>query len=88
LNRRKMNMNKKEIIEMEAIMREITDTKEKVEKTIKYRQSVLDELDRRATEYSKIYKNMKEAEEEENRIRDSVEINIRLNLRGKVFDTT
>jgi WD40 repeat protein len=83
-----MNMNKKEIIEMEVIMREITDTKEKVEKTIKYWQSVLDELDRRAMEYSKIYESMKEAEEEENRIRDSVDINIGLNLRGKVFDTT
>jgi hypothetical protein len=48
------NMNKKEIFEMDVIMIEIADTKEKVKKTMKYWQSVLDELDRRAMEYSQL----------------------------------
>jgi hypothetical protein len=36
-------MNRREIIEMEVIMSDIADAKEKVEKTVKYWQSVLDE---------------------------------------------
>jgi WD40 repeat protein len=81
-------MNKKEIIEMEVIRRDIANTKEKVKDTIRYWQNVLDELDRRAAEYEKMYMNMKEEEEEDRRKRDEVELNIKLNLRGQVFNTT
>jgi hypothetical protein len=35
------NINKKEIIKMEVILRDADDAKEKVEKTLKYLQSVL-----------------------------------------------
>jgi hypothetical protein len=34
------NMNKKAIIEMEVIMRDIADAKKKIEKTIKYWQNL------------------------------------------------
>jgi hypothetical protein len=46
------NMNKEEIIEMEVIIRDIADAKQKIEMTIKYWQTLLNELDRRALEYS------------------------------------
>jgi WD40 repeat protein len=81
-------MHKKAIVDVEVIMREITSTKETVKETIRYWQKILDELDRRAEEYEEIYKNMKESEEEDKRVRDLVELNIKLNLRGQVFDTT
>jgi hypothetical protein len=64
------NICKKEIIDMEVIMKEIASAKENVELTIQYWRTVLDELDRRAIEYAKIYKNMKKAEEEDKRKRD------------------
>jgi BTB/POZ domain len=82
------NMNKKEIIEMEELLGDIADTKEKVEKTIRYWQKVLDELDRRAMEYSGLLSAMKATEEEDKKRRDSVESMMKLNLRGQVFDTT
>jgi WD40 repeat protein len=81
-------MNKKEIIEMEVIMSDIADAKKKVEKTVKYWQSVLDELDRRAMEYSELLSAMKAKEEEDKKRRDHVESMMKLNLRGQVFDTT
>jgi hypothetical protein len=81
-------MNKKEIIEMEVIMSDIAEAKEKVEKTIKYWQTILDELDRRATEYSELLSVMKVKEEEDKKRRDNVESMMKLNLRGQVFDTT
>jgi WD40 repeat protein len=83
-----MNMNKKEIIEMEVVMSDIADAKEKVEKTIRYWQTLLDELDRRAKEYSDLLSAMKAKEEEDRMRRDSVESMMKLNLRGQVFDTT
>jgi WD40 repeat protein len=83
-----MNMNQQEIIEMEVVMREIGITKEAVKMTIRCWQNTLDELDRRAIEYEGIYKKMKEAEEKDKRGRDMKESNLKLNLRGKVFDTT
>jgi BTB/POZ domain len=82
------NMNKKEIIEMEVIMSDIADAKGKVEKTMKYWQTILDELDRRAMEYSELLSLMKAKEEEDKKRRDSVESMMKLNLRGQVFDTT
>jgi WD40 repeat protein len=82
------NINTNIIIKMEVILSEIAKTRETVKETIRYWQKVLDELDRRAEEYEEIYKNMKEAEEEDKRRRDVVELNIKLNLRGQVFDTT
>jgi hypothetical protein len=81
-------MNKKEIIEMEVIMSDIADTKEKIEKTIKYWQTILDELNRRAMEYSELFMTMKAKEEEDKKRRDNVESMMKLNLRGQVFDTT
>jgi hypothetical protein len=45
-------MSTKEITEMEVIMRDISDAKQKIEKTIKYWQTLSNELDRRALEYS------------------------------------
>jgi WD40 repeat protein len=82
------NMNKKEIIAMEVIMREIADVKEKVEKTIRYWRTILDELDRRAMEYSDLLSALRTKEEEDKKIGDNVESMIKLNLRGQVFDTT
>jgi BTB/POZ domain len=82
------NMNKKEIIEMEVIMSDIADTKEKVEKTIKYWQIILDELDRRAIEYSALLTAMMVKEKEDKKTIDNVESMMKLNLRGQVFDTT
>jgi WD40 repeat protein len=82
------NMNKKEIIETEVIMSDIADAKEKVKETIRYWQTILDELDRRAMEYSELLSAMKAKEEEDKKIRDSVEPMMKLNLRGQVFDTT
>jgi hypothetical protein len=73
---------------MEVIMSEIADTKEKVEKTIKYWQTILDELDRRAMEYSELLSAMKAREEEDKRRRRNLESMMKLNLRGQVFDTT
>jgi hypothetical protein len=81
-------MNKKKIIEMEVIMREIADSKEKVNETKRYWQTILDELDRRAMEYSELLSAMKTNEEEDNERRDNVESIMKLNLRGQVFDTT
>jgi BTB/POZ domain/WD domain, G-beta repeat len=81
-------MNKKDIIEMEVIMSEITDTKVKVNETIEYWQNVLDELDRRAKEYETLLMTFKAREAEDKKGRDSVESAIKLNLRGQVFDTT
>jgi WD40 repeat protein len=81
-------MNNKEIIEMEVIMSDIAEAKEKIEKTIKYWQTILDELDRRATEYSELLSVMKGKEEEDKKRRDNVESMMKLNLRGQVFDTT
>jgi BTB/POZ domain len=81
-------MNKKEIIEMEVIMSDIADTKEKVKDTIRYWQTVLDELDRRAMEYSELLSAMKANEEEDKKRRDNPESMMKLNLRGQVFDTT
>jgi BTB/POZ domain len=83
-----MNMNKKEIIEMEVIMSDIADAKEKVKETIRYWQNILDELDRRAMEYGKLLSAMKAKEEEDKKRRDNVESMMKLNLRGQVFDTT
>jgi WD40 repeat protein len=81
-------MNKKKIIEMEVIMDEIADTKENVKETIRYWQSVLDELDRRAMEYSELFSAMRAKEDEDKKRRDTVESMMKLNLRGQVFDTT
>jgi BTB/POZ domain len=82
------NMNKKEIIEMEVIMSEMADAKQKVKETIQYWQTILDELDRRAMEYSELLSAMKAREEEDKKRRDNVESMMKLNLRGHVFDTT
>jgi WD40 repeat protein len=81
-------MNKKEIVEMEAIMSDIADAQEKIEKTIRYWQTVLDELDRRAMEYSELLTAMKTKEDEDRKRRDNAESMMKLNLRGQVFDTT
>jgi hypothetical protein len=43
-----MDMSKKEIVEMEVIMSDMADAKEKVKETIEYWHTMLDELDRRA----------------------------------------
>jgi BTB/POZ domain len=82
------NMNNKEIIEMEVILSDTADAKEKVEKTIRYWQTILDELDRRAMEYSELVSAVRAKEEEDKMRRDSVESTMKLNLRGQVFDTT
>jgi BTB/POZ domain len=87
-NRMNEYMNKKNIGDIEEIMKEIVMAKEKVKKTITSWENVLDELDRRAIEYEVIYDNMKEAEEEDKIRRDKVESNMKLNLRGKRFDTS
>jgi BTB/POZ domain len=81
-------MNMKNIVDIEVIMKEIVIAKEKVKKTINSWENVLDELDRRAIVYEVIYKNMKEAEEEDKMRRDKVKFNIKLNLRGKLYDTS
>jgi WD40 repeat protein len=81
-------MSKKVIVDVEVVMRDIAGTKETVKETIRYWQMILDELDSRAVEYEGIYKNMKKAEEEDKKIRNEVELNMKLNLRGRVFDTT
>jgi hypothetical protein len=73
---------------MEVIMSDIADTKEKVEKTIKLWQTVLDVLFRRGMEYSDLLSAMKAREEEDKMRRDSVESIMKLNLRGQVLDTT
>jgi BTB/POZ domain len=76
------------IADMTVIMSEIADAKDKIENTIKYWQTLLDELDRRAMEYSELWNAMKVKEEEDKKRRDSVESMMKLNLRGQVFDTT
>jgi WD40 repeat protein len=82
-----MNMNGKDIVEMEVIMSDIADSKEKVKETMRYWQSVLDELDRRAMEYGELLSAMKAKEEEDKKRRDNVESMMKLNLRGTVFNT-
>jgi WD40 repeat protein len=49
---------------------------------------MLDELDRRAMEYSELLSSMKAKEDEDKKRRDDVESMMKLNLRGQVFDTT
>jgi hypothetical protein len=70
-----MLMHKKVTADVEVIMREIANTKETVKETIVYWQKMLDELDRRAIEYEEMYKSMKEAEEEDKKVRDMRESN-------------
>jgi hypothetical protein len=53
-------MGKQEIVKMDVIMVEIAKSKENVEKTIKDWMNVLDELNRRATEYANLSKNIKD----------------------------
>jgi hypothetical protein len=66
------NMNKRETFEVEeVILREIADAKEKVETTIRYWQIVLDELYRRAMEYSDLVMTLKAKEEEDKKRRDN-----------------
>jgi predicted nuclease with TOPRIM domain len=74
------NMNKKGIIEMDVIMSYITDAKEKVKETMKYWHTVLDELDRRAMEYSELLNALKAVEEEDKKRKDNVESMMKLNL--------
>jgi BTB/POZ domain len=81
-------INKKNIMDIELIMKEMVLVKEKVKKTINSWENALDELDRRAIVYEVLYKSMKETEKEDKIRRDKVESNIKLNLRGKLFDTS
>jgi BTB/POZ domain len=81
-------MNKKKIIEMEVIMSDVADAKDKVKETIRYWQTILDELDRRAMEYGELLSAMKAKEDEDKKRRNNVESKMKLNLKGQVFDTT
>jgi WD40 repeat protein len=68
-------------------MSDIADAKETVKDTIRYWQTILDELDRRAMEYSELLSAMKAKEEEGKRRRDNAELILKFNLRGTVFNT-
>jgi WD40 repeat protein len=83
-----MNMNQREIVEMNEIMREINAAKENVKETIRYWQNVLDELDRRAYEYGELVNTMKAKEGENKKKRNDVALIHKLNLRGTVFNTS
>jgi BTB/POZ domain/WD domain, G-beta repeat len=81
-------MNKHKIIEMEAVMVEIANAKEKIENVIKHWMSVIDAMDRRAKKYEKLLRDMKNVEEVDKRKRYGVDTVMKLNVRGQVFDTT